>query len=236
MSYMNDLKETHEVVEPSILYLGTPVVLVTTLKEDGRANIGPISSAWWLAWTCMLGFDPTSKTVENLRRTRECVLNLPSADLVGKVDKIARTTGSNPMPPHKIARGYRYDDDKFQTAGFTKVPAHLVKSPRIGECPIQLEAVVENIRPIAEHDSHARSSRLSVEVRIVRVHVARKVLMDGQKNRIDPVKWRPLIMSFSRFFGLGPELHHSRLAEIPESSYAPADFARESRNGNHAAA
>jgi flavin reductase (DIM6/NTAB) family NADH-FMN oxidoreductase RutF len=68
---------------------------------------------------------------------------LPSADLVGKVDKIARTTGSNPMPAHKIARGYRYDDDKFRTAGFTKAPAYLVKSPRIGECPIQLEAVVE---------------------------------------------------------------------------------------------
>jgi hypothetical protein len=58
-------------------------------------------------------------------------------------------------------------------------------------------------------------------VSIVRVHVAKKVLTDGQKNRIDPVKWRPLIMTFSRFFGLGPELHHSRLAEIPESSYAP---------------
>src|SRR5919197_667171 len=151
MIHGDNPNETHQIIEPSILYLGTPVVLVTTLKEDGRANISPMSSAWWLAWTCMLSFDPTSKTVENLRRTRECVLNLPSADLVGRVDKIARTTGSNPIPALKIARGYRYDDDKFRTAGFTKAPSNLVKPPRIEECPIQLEAIVENIRPIAEH-------------------------------------------------------------------------------------
>jgi hypothetical protein len=34
-------------------------------------------------------------------------------------------------------------------------------------------------------------------------------------RHIDPVKWRPLIMSFCRFFGLGGEVHPSRLAESP---------------------
>ncbi len=53
--------------------------------------------------------------------------------------------------------------------------------------------------------------------------VAKNILMAGEKDRVDPVKWQPLIMSFSRFFGLGPELQHSRLAEIPESLYAPQE-------------
>ena len=36
---------------------------------------------------------------------------------------------------------------------------------------------------------------------------------DGLRPHIDPVRWRPLIMSFCRFFGLGGEMHPSRLAE-----------------------
>jgi flavin reductase (DIM6/NTAB) family NADH-FMN oxidoreductase RutF len=35
----------HVTIEPSILYLGTPVVLISTLNEDGGANIAPMSSA-----------------------------------------------------------------------------------------------------------------------------------------------------------------------------------------------
>lgn len=30
---------------------------------------------------------------------------------------------------------------------------------------------------------------------------------------IDPERWRPLLMSFCRFFGMGDEVHPSRLAE-----------------------
>ena len=117
------IEDTHEVVEPAVLYFGTPVVPVRTVEEDGSANIGPMSSAWWIRCTCILGFDPTSKTVENLHRTRECVLNLPSADLVEQVDRIACTTGSDPLPAHKSARGYRYERDKFGMAGLTQAPS-----------------------------------------------------------------------------------------------------------------
>jgi hypothetical protein len=37
----------------------------------------------------------------------------------------------------------------------------------------------------------------------------------GSESRphIDPEKWKPLIMSFCRFYGLGAEVHPSRLAE-----------------------
>ena len=64
---------------PAILYFGTPVVLVSSLNADGSANLAPMSSAWWLGWRCMLGFGARSATPQNILRTGECVLNLPSA-------------------------------------------------------------------------------------------------------------------------------------------------------------
>jgi flavin reductase (DIM6/NTAB) family NADH-FMN oxidoreductase RutF len=50
----------------------------------------------------MLGLAAESKTTENMKRTGECVLNLPSVDLVAAVDRLARTTGSNPCPLEKF--------------------------------------------------------------------------------------------------------------------------------------
>src|SRR5215831_12794884 len=39
---------THLSVEPAILYLGTPVVLISSINEDGSPNLAPMSSAFWL--------------------------------------------------------------------------------------------------------------------------------------------------------------------------------------------
>ena len=66
----------HVISEPNILYLGTPVVLISTTNEDGSYNLAPMSSAFWLGWRCLLGLAAASKTTENITRTGECVLNL----------------------------------------------------------------------------------------------------------------------------------------------------------------
>lgn len=84
----------HKVVEPKILYFGTPVVLISTVNEDQSANLAPMSSAWWLNQSCMLGMSSSSQTVANLLRERECVLNLPSSELVRAVDRLALLIGS----------------------------------------------------------------------------------------------------------------------------------------------
>ena len=42
----------------------------------------------------------------------------------------------------------------------------------------------------------------------------------GEPDRIDPDKWRPLIMSFQNFYGLRSQLHESTLAKVPESCIA----------------
>lgn len=211
----------HKLIDPAILYFGTPVVLVSSLNEDGSANVAPISSAWWLGRSCLLGFGARSKTPANILRTGECVLNLPSVEQVAAVDRLARLTGSNPVPPHKVAMGYRYEPDKCGVAGLTPEPSRDIAPPRLRECPVQLEAVLESSHPLAASDPARRGNLIALEVRIVNVHVEEELLLAGYENRIDPDAWRPLIMSFSQFYGLGGRVHTSRLAEIPESAYRP---------------
>src|SRR5215467_3969210 len=103
----------HKIVHPAILYFGTPVVLISTVNEDGTHNLAPISSIFWLGWRCMIGISAFSKTTENLIRTGECVLNLASVNEVGAVNRLAKLTGSNPVPAGKLQKGYRYEADKF---------------------------------------------------------------------------------------------------------------------------
>jgi flavin reductase (DIM6/NTAB) family NADH-FMN oxidoreductase RutF len=212
----------HKTIEPTILYFGTPVALISTLNEDGTANIAPMSSAWWLGWSCMLGLGAMGQTSENLIRTRECVINLPSEEEVSYVDRLAMTTGRNPVPERKASWGYRYEPDKFGISGLTAQPSIAVAAPRVKECPVQMEGVVHDVRPFGKN-----VNANCFEVHIVKLHVYEYLLVPGDENsprrHIDPVKWKPLIMSFCRFFGVGDEVHPSRLAE--------SDFMKFVRNG-----
>jgi len=92
---------------------------------------------------------------------------------------------------------------------------------------VQLEAVVEGTHYLAEDDPSQRGNIICIEVRIQRVHIEESILMDGNPNRVDPDKWRPLIMSFQKFYGLAPEqVHDSTLALIPEHTYRSPDIDR----------
>jgi flavin reductase (DIM6/NTAB) family NADH-FMN oxidoreductase RutF len=206
----------HKTIEPTILYFGTPVALITTTNEDGTPNIAPMSSVWWLGWSCMLGLGAMGKTSENLLRTRECVINLPSQEQVAHVDRLALTTGKNPVPEKKVSWGYRHEADKFGVAGLTPMPSMAVAPPRIRECPVQMEGMVHEARPFGKN-----VNANAFEVHIVRLHVEEDLLVnDGPRPHIDPVKWRPLMMSFCRFFGVGEEVHPSRLAESDFMKFA----------------
>jgi flavin reductase (DIM6/NTAB) family NADH-FMN oxidoreductase RutF len=213
--------------EPPILYVGTPVVLISTCNEDGSPNLAPMSSAFWLGWRGVLGLDRSSKTVANMLRTSQCVLNLPSVAQVDAVDRIALTTGSEVLPPHKVTRGYRFEKDKFGMAGLTAVASETVDPPRAGECPIQMEAVVEHTYEMSESDPVSRGRRILFELRIQRVFVEPSILADGDPDRIDPDKWRPLLMSFQKLYGLADrQAQPSRLSQVPEALYKSADIER----------
>jgi flavin reductase (DIM6/NTAB) family NADH-FMN oxidoreductase RutF len=215
----------HVTAHPSIVYLGTPVALLSTINEDGTPNLAPMSSVFCLGWRAYLGLQAASKTTQNILRTGQVVINLPTPAQVVAANHIARTTGSDPIPEDKVARGYRNVKEKFELSGLTPLASETVLPPRALECPIQLEAALEHEHGY-DSDGPLAGFIAVLEARITRAHVEQSILMDGNPNRIDPDKWRPLIMSFQEFYRLGPKVHPSKLAEIPEGMYRTPDFAR----------
>ncbi len=209
----------HKAIEPSILYFGTPVILISSTNEGGTYNVAPMSSIFWLGWYGMLGLAASSKTTQNMIRTGECVLNLASVREVAAVNRLALTTGATPVPESKRLRGYRFESDKFGLAELTPVASKTVSAPRVQECPIQLEAELVAVHRMAEKSVDYHGRFVSIEVRIRHVYAEESLLVDGAANRIDPDKWRPLIMSFQKLYGLGSSSYQSALAAIPEPLY-----------------
>jgi flavin reductase (DIM6/NTAB) family NADH-FMN oxidoreductase RutF len=109
------------------------------------------------------------QTSDNLVRTRECVINLPSEDLVKHVDRLALTTGKDPVPEKKREWGYRYEADKFAVAGFTSMKSESVGPPRVRECPVQMEGIVHDVRPFGKN-----VSANVFEVHILKLHSTRR--------------------------------------------------------------
>lgn len=161
----------------------------------------------------MLGVSRASQSWINMQRERQVVLAMPSADQVRAVDALALRTGRAPVPEYKSARGYRHTADKFAVAGLTPVPSDLVAAPRVSECPVAMECTVDHMQDDPQ--------RLPiVEVSVERVHAHPDILVEGNPNRVDPDRWRPLIMSFQQFYGLQPHpLQPSTLATIDEEHY-----------------
>ena len=205
----------HTRISPAILYWGTPVVLISTLNPDQTPNVAPMSSAFWLADRCMLGLAASSQTPANILRTRHCVLNLPSDNMIPIVNALAKTTGADVVSEEKTARGYRTVKDKFGVADLTPVASDVVAPPRVAECPVQMEAEM-----ISVHEMLG-GIMLAIEVRVLRTWVEDNIRLEGFKNRVDADRWRPMIMSFQGLFGLRnrKEGEESRLEEVEEELY-----------------
>ena len=197
----------HVAIDLKVLYFGTPVVLIGSRNPDGTANLAPMSSAWWLGQSCMLGLGNSAQTTANLLRERQCVLNLAPSSMADAVDRLALTTGAPVVPAHKAAIGYRYDGDKFATAGLTERAGDVVTAPRVAECPIQLECAVAAAHPFGAPEPQA----MAFQVNVVRAHVEEDLLAPGT-HYVDPLRWDPLIMKFCELFGGGGAVHSSRLA------------------------
>ena len=200
-----------EVITPKILYLGTPVAIVSSANDDGTPNLAPLSSFWALGWTMVLGLLRDTKTLQNLEHRPECVVNLPSPEQWQQVELLAPLTGLNPVPAEKAAK-FHYEPDKFAAAGFSPLASDRVSVPRVRECPAQLEAIVRRIHPL-EGDTRLRqlTGGVAVEVEILRVHLRRDFILKG--DYVDPTRWQPLIYNFRHYYGLGSELGTFR-AEI----------------------
>ncbi|HEY9000219.1 MAG TPA: flavin reductase family protein [Mucilaginibacter sp.] len=197
-------------IQPKILYFGTPVALITTIDQDGHPNIGPMSSVWALGYKLVLGLGCDGKTFDNLITQKECVVNIPSINLQQNIESIAHLTGVNPVPKSKRTL-YRYEPDKFTAGGFSAIDSQMVKPPAIKDCPIQLEAILEQ-HSIIDFDTDGEPDVAAVTVKVVNVRVHENIIIGD--NQIDPQKWSPLIYNFRHYFGLGKALGKNFKAEI----------------------
>ncbi len=109
-----------------------PVVLVTT--SDGKKdNIMTIS------WTMVMDFTPIfaittgpwNYSYTALRKSKECVISIPTVDLLDKVIGVGTCSGA--------------DTDKFEKFGLTPVKGKYVRSPLIKECLANIECKVRDI-------------------------------------------------------------------------------------------
>ncbi|MEE1736888.1 flavin reductase family protein [Streptomyces sp. BE147] len=205
---------THLEIEPSILYFGTPVVLLSTENQDGSFNLAPISSAWALGRTVVVGLGHDGQTAHNLGSRPDLVINLPAPAQWPAVERLAPLTGRNPVPSTK-AEGCRFEPDKFAAAGLTGEPSHLVRPPRVAECPIQLEARAERVQ------LDLSGEFVIVEAVVHKVHADSRIVVPGT-DHIDPAAWSPLIYNFRHYFGLGPERGHSYRTRTPRGPGGPA--------------
>lgn len=200
---------SHLTIRPSILYVGTPVALLSTENDDGTFNLAPMSSAWALGDVVVLGLGTEGQTGNNLRRRPELVVNFPSGEQWRSVEAIGGLTGRHPVPDHKRDR-FRYEPAKFEAAGLTLQPSEVVRPPRAAECPLQFEARAVDLQQDASGDF------LIVQAKVLRVHADERIVVPGT-SYVDPAAWRPLIYNFRHYFGLGDELGESFRTETPRS-------------------
>lgn len=125
---MHELKlsKAFTLIEPG------PVVLVTT--NDGHKN-----NIMTISWTMVVDFTPQfaittgawNYSYAALRKNRECVIAIPTVDMLDKVVGIGTCSGK--------------DTDKFAKFKLTPVQGKVVKAPLIKQCLANMECKVVDI-------------------------------------------------------------------------------------------
>jgi len=191
-------------ITPSVLYPGTPVLLMTTLNDDGSSNISPLSSFWALGNRVVLGLGVQGQGYRNLQLRNECVLNFPSSAQAAQV------------PTAKQAMGYGHVLDKFALGGFSPVASTHVTPEAIAECPLQVEVSVMAMHPRGEDDGQGF---VIVEGRIRCVHAHEAITVAGTQH-IDVAHWKPLIYLFRHYLGVSQPVGRNFRAETPTGASA----------------
>ena len=125
----------------SVILNPVPVVLITSKNKAGKTNV------FTVGWTgtintkppmLYISIRPERLSYEYIKESMEFVVNLPSSDLVKKVDYCGVISGKK--------------NDKITEMGFTLKESHNVSVPYIDECPVNIECIVKNIIPLGTHD------------------------------------------------------------------------------------
>ncbi len=127
-----------KVLGEKAIYYPLPVVLVGCADREGKPNL------FTCAWTGRIADDLVYIVVNKgnlsyylITEGWEFTVNMPTADLVEKVDRCGTISGRA--------------GDKFKAVGLTAVPSTKVKPPMVGECPISMECVTTHALPVGPY-------------------------------------------------------------------------------------
>ena len=116
-----------------------PIVLVSSAWK-GKTNI------MTMGWHMMMQFSPAlfacyiwdgNHSFEMIRKAKECVINVPTIDLMNEVVGISNSTGA--------------ELDKFKEFGLTPVSAEKVRAPLIDECYANFECCLADAGLVASY-------------------------------------------------------------------------------------
>ncbi len=128
------LSKVYQLLEPG------PVVLVSTADKE-KANIMTMS------WHMMVDFVPPiialvmsedNYSFQALKKTKECVINIPSVELAKIIVGVGNCSGANV--------------DKFKKFKLTAIESARVEVPMIGECYANLESRVIDTKMAAKYN------------------------------------------------------------------------------------
>lgn len=164
----------------------TPAGLVTSVDRQGRPNIITLGEIYNLSIRepvmVGIGIAPQRYSHQLISETREFVVNLPTVELLEKVDRCGSVSGR--------------DADKFALTGLTPLPARVVRPPLIEECPVNIECQLVEVVRTSDHDLFIGN--------VVAVHVDAECLDEREAVRYD--KLRPLAYLTGQYWSLGSYL------------------------------
>jgi flavin reductase (DIM6/NTAB) family NADH-FMN oxidoreductase RutF len=156
-----------------------PIAFVSTVSAEGKVNLSPYSFFNVMSMNPpILVFSTTSRgrdnsekdTLLNVREVPEVVVNICDYALVEQLS----------LASAEYPRGV----NEFAKAGLTPAAAMRVRPPRVAECPVAFECVVEQIISLGDAPGHGNL----VVCRVVQAHVREDILLDGRPG-IDPLKF-----------------------------------------------
>lgn len=116
-----------------------PTVIVTTIDREKRISAAAVSFVMPVSMDPPLLAISLSRKVdmENINRTREFVINIPTRELLAKVWACSRT--------------HPGEADEIKSAGFTEMPSAKVLAPSIGDCIGWFECLCEFSKEFGDH-------------------------------------------------------------------------------------
>jgi flavin reductase (DIM6/NTAB) family NADH-FMN oxidoreductase RutF len=170
---------------PSVTY---PAV-VSTINTDRSPLLSAVVPVVIYGWRLTVNLPSHSTTANNLMRTGECVINLPGAETIAAVERLAQTVTS-------INNSFDFSFLRVVACGgltpahMTLVPSEAISAFRALECPMQLEARNERGRNRKDHKRTVSLDKsLTFELNVLRVHLDSSVVLSD----VPPNIWTPLM-------------------------------------------